>query len=44
MTRATTRTEGQWALGDTDPLNVNEQIKADDAPLNVRRRIEEIYA
>lgn len=44
MTRATTRTEGQWALGDTEPLNANEQIKADDAPLNVRRRIEEVYS
>jgi sulfite reductase (ferredoxin) len=44
MTRAATRTEGQWALGDTEPLNPNEQIKADDAPLNVRRRIEDIYS
>lgn len=44
MTRAATRSEGQWALGDTEPLNDNEKTKAQDAPLNVRRRIEEIYS
>ena len=38
------RSEGQWALGDREPLNPNEQIKRDDAPLNVRSRIEEIYS
>ena len=41
---AKTRTEGQWALGDREPLNDAEQIKHDDAPLNVRDRIENIYA
>ena len=39
-----TRSEGQWALGDTEPLNTNEQAKKDDEPLNVRARIETIYA
>lgn len=35
---------GQWALGQRDPLNPNEQFKADDDGLNVRARIEQIYA
>ncbi|WP_241387026.1 nitrite/sulfite reductase [Rhodococcus sp. CH91] len=38
------RAEGQWALGYREPLNANEQTKKDDDPLNVRRRIEDIYA
>src|SRR4029077_7885868 len=38
------RGEGQWALGYREPLNVNEQKKKDDHPLNVRARIENIYA
>jgi len=41
---AKTRSEGQWALGDTEPLNSNEQTKKDDDPLNVRARIETTYA
>ncbi|MFL6044465.1 MAG: nitrite/sulfite reductase [Propionibacteriaceae bacterium] len=36
--------EGQWALGYREPLNPNEQSKKDDNPLNVRERIENIYA
>ncbi|GAB3954326.1 hypothetical protein GCM10027614_61230 [Micromonospora vulcania] len=36
--------EGQWALGHREPLNPNERIKKDDDPLNVRARIETIYA
>jgi sulfite reductase (ferredoxin) len=44
MTTAKSRSEGQWALGEREPLNANEQLKADDAPLNVRKRIEEVYA
>ena len=36
--------EGQWALGYREPLNPNEQSKKDDNPLNVRARIENIYA
>ncbi len=35
---------GQWALGYREPLNANEQVKKDDDPLNVRARIENIYA
>jgi len=38
------RGEGQWALGYREPLNANEQAKKDDDPLNVRARIENIYA
>jgi sulfite reductase (ferredoxin) len=38
------RGEGQWALGYLEPLNPNEQAKKDDNPLNVRARIENIYA
>ncbi|MEV8505806.1 nitrite/sulfite reductase [Actinoplanes sp. NPDC051475] len=38
------RGEGQWALGHREPLNPNERIKKDDNPLNVRSRIENIYA
>lgn len=38
------RGEGQWALGHHEPLNGNERIKKDDDPLNVRARIENIYA
>ena len=36
--------EGQWALGYREPLTPNEQSKKDDNPLNVRARIENIYA
>jgi sulfite reductase (ferredoxin) len=38
------RGEGQWAVGHREPLNPNERTKKDDPPLNVRRRIETIYA
>jgi sulfite reductase (ferredoxin) len=38
------RGEGQWALGYREPLNANEQVKKDDDALNVRARIENIYA
>ncbi|MGH3912125.1 MAG: nitrite/sulfite reductase, partial [Pseudonocardiaceae bacterium] len=40
----TRRGEGQWALGYLEPLNPNERTKKDDDGLNVRRRIETIYA
>jgi sulfite reductase (ferredoxin) len=36
--------EGQWALGNREPLNPNEQLKKDDHRLHVRRRIENNYA
>ena len=39
-----TRDEGQWALGSTEPLNPNEVFKKEDPALNVRERIENIYA
>ncbi|HEU0128291.1 MAG TPA: nitrite/sulfite reductase [Pseudonocardiaceae bacterium] len=38
------RGEGQWKLGYREPLNRNEQVKKDDDGLNVRARIETIYA
>jgi len=38
------RGEGQWALGHREPLNPNERTKKDDDGLNVRARIETIYA
>jgi sulfite reductase (ferredoxin) len=38
------RGEGQWAVGHREPLNPNERTKKDDPPLNVRSRIEGIYA
>lgn len=41
---AKSRSEGQWALDEREPLNATEQLKFDDAPLNVRARIENIYA
>ncbi|MFN2495272.1 MAG: nitrite/sulfite reductase [Pseudonocardiaceae bacterium] len=40
----TRRGEGQWALGYREPLTKNEQVKKDDDALNVRGRIETIYA
>lgn len=41
---AKTRSEGQWALGDREPLNANEEFKKEDPALNVRARIENVYA
>ncbi len=38
------RGEGQWALGYYEPLNAAEQIKREDDGLNVRERIERIFA
>ncbi len=38
------RDEGQWALGSTAPLNANEELKQADNGLNVRERIETVYA
>src|SRR5207245_8884015 len=44
--RPSRRTAGQrqWALGHLEPLNPNERFKKDDDGLNVRARIENIYA
>ena len=36
--------QGQWKVDGTAPLNANEEIKAADNGLNVRERIERIYA
>ena len=41
---AKTRSEGQWALGDREALNPNEEMKQAGAPLDVRERIENVYA
>jgi sulfite reductase (ferredoxin) len=41
---AKARSEGQWALGERDPLNPNEQFKRDDDALNVRDRVLNHYA
>ena len=36
--------QGQWAVDGREPLNANEVFKAADNGLNVRERIETIYA
>ena len=36
--------QGQWALGELEPLNPNEKFKLEDDALNVRARVEAIYA
>ena len=36
--------QGQWALGELEPLNPNEKFKREDDALNVRARVEQIYA
>ena len=36
--------QGQWALGERAPLNPNEQFKREDDALNVRERVERVYA
>ena len=41
---AKTRSDGQWALGEREPLNANEEFKRHEDPLAVRDRIENIYA
>jgi sulfite reductase (ferredoxin) len=43
--KTTTRKgQGQWALGHLEPLTPNERVKKDDDGLNVRARVENIYA
>ncbi len=39
-----TRSNGQWALHGRDPLNDAERVKSEGGGLDVRRRIEEVYA
>ena len=36
--------QGQWALGELEPLNANERFKLEDDALNVRSRVEQVYA
>ena len=36
--------QGQWALGELEPLNPNERFKLEDDALNVRARVEQIYS
>ncbi len=38
------RGQGQWALGYREPLNPNEQVKKDNAPLDVKQRVLDIYS
>jgi len=39
-----TRPQGQWALDGREPLHAGERVKAEDDGLNVRARIEQVYA
>jgi sulfite reductase (ferredoxin) len=43
-TEKKSRNEGQWALGNREALNPNEEMKQAGAPLDVRERIENVYA
>ena len=38
------RPEGQWAFDQREPLNDNERLKQADDGLNVRHRVETVYA
>ena len=38
------RSNGQWAVDGREPLNANEAWKQEDGGLNVRERIEQVYA
>ncbi len=40
----TRKGQGQWALGHLEPLTPNERVKKDDDGLNVRARVENVYA
>ncbi|WDH78751.1 nitrite/sulfite reductase [Microbacterium esteraromaticum] len=42
--RTPSKPHGQWAVDGTTPLNANEEFKLADGGLNVRERIETIYA
>ncbi len=42
--RVPTKPHGQWLVDGTEPLNANEEFKLADGGLNVRERIETIYA
>ncbi len=40
----TVKSQGQWAVDGREPLNANEAMKAEDDGLNVRERVETVYA
>ncbi|UJP09693.1 nitrite/sulfite reductase [Microbacterium sp. KUDC0406] len=42
--RTPSKPHGQWAVDGTEPLNANEEFKLADGGLNVRERIEQVYA
>ncbi|MFC4138088.1 MULTISPECIES: nitrite/sulfite reductase [unclassified Microbacterium] len=42
--RAPSKPHGQWAVDGNEPLNANEEFKLADGGLNVRERIEQVYA
>ncbi|MGX9346734.1 nitrite/sulfite reductase [Microbacterium sp. KNMS] len=42
--RPSSKPNGQWKIDGTEPLNANEQFKQEDNGLNVRERIETVYA
>lgn len=42
--RPSSKPNGQWKVDGTEPLNGNEEWKAQDGGLNVRERIETVYA
>jgi len=44
VTTRAARPNGQWAVDGKAPLNGNEAMKAADNGLNVRERIENVYA
>ena len=39
-----TKPNGQWKVDGREPLNDNERFKAEENSLDVRQRIEEVYA
>jgi sulfite reductase (ferredoxin) len=43
-TSVPTKSQGQWAYGQHEPLNANEQFKKEENPLLVRDRIERVYS
>ncbi len=42
--RGAKKPHGQWKIDGTEPLNANEEFKREDGGLNVRERIENVYA
>ena len=44
MSATPTKSQGQWAIDGRQPLNANEILKQADDGLNVRERVETVYA